>query len=148
MRPLTSLPRRGQNRAVHRLLVLPLLLAPVACAQGYAPLPKELLDAKTIYIVNDTGWPKIADKAFKELQKWGRFIVVNDIREADVIFRFRGARLTLGGISRSNDVTLAIFLRDSPETPIWSITESGTLLVSNNAKDCIRQLRKRMPKDN
>lgn len=129
------------------LLALTLLLASALTAQNYAPLPKELVDAKTVFIVNETGWPKIADKAYKELKVWDRFIVVNDAREADVIFRFRGARLTLGGISRSNDVTLAIFLKDSPDKPIWSITESGALLVSNNAKDCIRQLRKRMPKD-
>lgn len=123
-----------------------LLFAAGAGAQDHAPLPKAIYEAKTVYLVNDTGWPKIADKAYKELRSWGRFQVVNDKAEADLILRFTGAQQTLGGLARANKLTMEV-LDAKTEASLWKITEDGALLVSNNAKDCIKQLRKRMPKE-
>jgi len=128
------------------VVVLALFLGAVVSAQEHAPLPRVIAESETVYIVNDTGWPKIADKAYKELQAWGRFRVVDDPKDADLIFRFSGAQQTLGGLARANKLTMEI-LDAKTGSPIWKITEDGALLVSNNAKDCIKKLRKRMPKE-
>jgi hypothetical protein len=138
--------------------------ASVAIAQDYAPLPKPLKEAQTVYLQNETNWPKIADKAYKELKSWGRYRVVDDPAEADLVLRFSFNQVagssfilmpigqsvvggTVSGTGRGEALTLDIFYRPKTgDRPVWSVTKSGTLLVSNNAKDCIKELRKRMPK--
>lgn len=126
-----------------------------ANSQKYAPLPNDITNAKTVYLVNQTIEPKVADKAWKELQKWGRFEVVDDMEKADLVFRFRHpsrdafAVIPFGpGVVRNDFVMLEIFNpQKSKQFPLWTVTKGGTLLVSNSGKDCIKELRKRFPKD-
>jgi hypothetical protein len=53
--------------------------------QQHAPLPAKVLESKTIYIQNDSGWAEAADKAYSELKTWGRFQVVDVKEKADLI---------------------------------------------------------------
>ncbi len=150
---------------IHRLAFVQLLvswllfLATPAVAQKYAPLPKQITEAKTVYLLNQTIEPKVADKAYKELQSWGHFEVVDDMEKADLVFRFRHPSSdaffivplgtgVVGGSIQSRAVRLDIFdPKTSREFPIWSITKGGTWLVSNSGKDCIKELRKRFPEE-
>ena len=50
----------------------------------HAPLPAQLMSAKTMYVENHAD-AKLADKAYDELVKWGRFKVVTAKEDADVV---------------------------------------------------------------
>jgi hypothetical protein len=74
--------------------VLVLSFAAVPCSadrkwKEYAPLRDQILTIKTVFLAG--GPPQVLDKAYTELQKWGRFQVVSDPTQADVIFEFRYA---------------------------------------------------------
>lgn len=54
----------------------------------HAPLPQKVINAKTVYIDNRSGYANIADKAYDELQKWGRFRIIGDVKDADLVLLF------------------------------------------------------------
>jgi hypothetical protein len=62
-----------------------LVWATVCFAGQNAPLPPALMSAKTLYIENNSGQAKLADRCYDELSKWGRFKIVSDPKQADVI---------------------------------------------------------------
>ena len=62
------------------LAVLPCL----ARHKEHAPLPSQLLSAKTLFIENQAS-ADVADKAYEELKKWNRFEIVTERAKADLI---------------------------------------------------------------
>ena len=48
----------------------------------HLPLPSQVTDAKTVYIDNQSGIAAMGDKAYQQLEKWGRFQVVQDRKKA------------------------------------------------------------------
>lgn len=78
-------------RATRRPLLLAgaitLLLAPSAHAQqAHAPAHPSLVEAKTAYIHNLSDYADATDLLYEQLQRWGRYRVVGDPREADLVF--------------------------------------------------------------
>lgn len=70
-------------------LCLALLLATVVQAKKvHAPLPDALINAKSVYIDNQSR-PKILDRAYAELKKWGRYTVVQNSADADIVLVLR-----------------------------------------------------------
>ena len=68
----------------------------------HLPLPPQITTAKTVYIDNQSGMAKLGDRAYEQLQKWGRFQVVQDRKQADLIFllsarEYNGGYVTSGG---------------------------------------------------
>jgi serine/threonine protein kinase len=51
----------------------------------YAPLPEKVINARTIFYVNDTGSSRFGDNLYQELEKWNRWEVVTDKKNADLI---------------------------------------------------------------
>ena len=68
------------------LLFLLLTALPFTAKDKHAPLPPQILSAKTIYIENH-GEAKIGDRAYEELQKWGRFKIVSSRESADIVLQ-------------------------------------------------------------
>jgi hypothetical protein len=62
-----------------------LLVAPVVAQKQLAQSPRILL-AKTVYFNNQTGSDAVGKNAVAQLKKWGRFQLVNDRKQADLIF--------------------------------------------------------------
>jgi hypothetical protein len=58
---------------------------PALAKTKHAPLPVQVLQAKNVYLVNQTQIASLGDKAFDELTKWGRFKVVQKPEEADLV---------------------------------------------------------------
>jgi hypothetical protein len=87
-------------RVVFAFLMLCGLALPKDC---HMPLPPQLITARAIFIENHSGDPDIADRAYDELLKWGRFKVVQDKSHADLILSLSskefvdGYRTTGGG---------------------------------------------------
>ena len=140
----------------------PLLWASVALAGQHAPLPPTLMSAKTLYVENNSGQAKLADRCYDELSKWGRFTIVSDPKQADVIFQIGTHVQTYGysGNSKTDDngntdtsltADTAGFTTISVVNPagqvLWSDTRRwGSLLVGfrSATREVIKELRKRM----
>jgi hypothetical protein len=68
----------------------------------HLPLPATVLAAKAVFIDNQTGMAKLGDRAYEGLMKWGRFQIVADRKQADLIFLLTaqerdGGYVTSGG---------------------------------------------------
>jgi hypothetical protein len=69
-------------------LVVIALCMPSFAASKTSPLPDEVLSAKSIYLVNQTGHQAVLDTANYEFSKWGRFTIVKSKEDADLIVLF------------------------------------------------------------
>jgi hypothetical protein len=70
--------------------------------KNHLPLAPQVLSAKTIYVDNQSGIAKLGDRAYEQLTKWGRFEVVQNRRQADLILllsarQYDGGYVTTGG---------------------------------------------------
>jgi hypothetical protein len=102
---------------MRKLVLLTLTLGSLAAFATRAPLPAELMQARTVYIQNYSGQARRADGCYGELQKWARFKVVSDPKGADLVFRLnvRRGRATLDVIQASTGKMLW------SDTSAWSI---------------------------
>jgi hypothetical protein len=69
-------------------LAFALVVSPIHAKEKHAPLPASVIAAKTVYIDNQTGHSEITDRAVDALTKWGRFKIVTDAKDADLILQF------------------------------------------------------------
>ena len=148
-----------------RLLALTLLLAsfcslPVLAKDKHLPLSPQMMNAKTVYIDNRSGNASLGDRAYQELLNWGRFRVVQDRTQADVIFLLslrvetRGARNT-GRVDENGNY----YGRSSPNIraysgltvldaktgdPLWTESKVATIFRKSAIKRAVDELRKRM----
>jgi hypothetical protein len=107
-----------------RVLVLLscLFYIPIAAASAakHAPVPDAVLHAKTVYILNETGMQQIADAAYADLEKWGRFSIVSDRRSADLIIHFVSRDVLREGTSRP-EVSMFVTTPESDD-PLYQDT--------------------------
>ncbi len=68
----------------------------------HAPLPEKVFSAKTIYIQNDSGYAATANKAYTQLQAWGKFQVVNTKEKADLVLVLTVSSEQVEGASSSS----------------------------------------------
>lgn len=72
-----------------RLLACVLITASVSLLavadETYAPLPEKIIAAKTVFLQDDTGQQNLIDQLYRELQEWGRWKVVTNRAEADLV---------------------------------------------------------------
>ena len=140
---------RAPKVAVSVLATLVLLCAG-AFARKHVPVPSELMQAKSVYILNAAASSKDARECAEELSTWGRFKLVSDPKDADVIFRLSsgivngGMRVTNTSVSSTLNymVTIQVLQRASGNV-LWSDTRAQQLF-SSAAKSVVKELRKRM----
>lgn len=63
------------------------------------------MQAKTIFIQNDSGYANFADRCYDELTKWGRFKVVATPKAADLILRISSTVQSSGYTAESRSRT-------------------------------------------
>jgi len=97
-----------------------LVASPVFAKAKHAPLPDAVLNAKSVYILNDTGMQKIADTAYEDLTKWGRFSIAPNRKSADLIIHFVGRDVLLEGTSKT-EVSMYVTTPDSDD-PLFQDT--------------------------
>jgi hypothetical protein len=109
-------------------LAVVLVVSPMYAADKYPPLPAIVIAAKTVYIDNQTGSSVITDKAYAALSKWGRFKIVKDAKDADLVLRFTAdteGRPTAPGNNIDQSPTPILFsLRDQANTEPWSVSKN------------------------
>ena len=76
-------------RPSNHLLAIGFLAGSLAANSAQAPKtitnPQALASAKTIYFKDESGSDAVGNKALAELTKWGRFQLVKDPKQADLI---------------------------------------------------------------
>lgn len=75
---------RRMTHSVSTALLLAVCL-PVFGHTKHAPLPEQILQAKTVYIDNQSGLSSLGDRAYDELSKWSRFKIVSNAKDADLV---------------------------------------------------------------
>jgi hypothetical protein len=95
---------------VTRSLAATALLASAFCPSllghtKHAPLPEQILQAKTVYIDNRSGLAYIGDRAYDELSKWGRFKIVKTAKDADVVFLLSAEEYVSGSRTDTDGTT-------------------------------------------
>lgn len=85
-------------------MALALAAAPsgLLARQKFAPMPDRVLKAKTIFLDDQSGYPHVGDKAYQELEKWGRFKVVTNRKDADLILLISSRSYRGGYLATSN----------------------------------------------
>jgi serine/threonine protein kinase len=82
------------------------LQAHTASAQDkYAPLPEKVINARTIFYINDTSSSRFGDNLYQELEKWNRWEVVTDKKNADLILVLSQRDYIEGTIATANTTT-------------------------------------------
>jgi len=51
----------------------------------YAPLPDQIIKAKTVFLMNETGKAKFGDAVYKQIKTWNRWQVITDKTQADLV---------------------------------------------------------------
>ena len=64
------------------------LLASSAPAQKQLAHSPRILNAKTVFFLNTTGSDAVGSEALAQLKKWGKYQIVSDRTQADLLFLF------------------------------------------------------------
>ena len=91
-------------------------------------LPASVIAAKTVFIDNQTGYTQITDKAYEALSKWGRYKIVKDAKDADLVLRFTADnqdRPTQPGNNIDQSPTpIVLSVRDQTNNELWSVSKN------------------------
>jgi hypothetical protein len=74
-------------KTARSLLGVILCIAPLQARTQRTTLPEAVINARTVYIENETGIPELEYTAILELQKWGRFELAESRAKADLTMR-------------------------------------------------------------
>ena len=85
--------------------------------KSHMPLPAKIMTAKTIYIDNRSGMAQVGDRAYDELKNWGRFQVVTERKQADLI-------LVLSVETHSAGPTTVSILDPATGDTLWESTQA------------------------
>jgi hypothetical protein len=127
----SSLGRDRMKAASTVALALVLAVSPIHAKDKYAPLPASVIAAKTVYIDNQTGHPEISDRAYDALTKWGRFKIVKDAKDADLVLRFT-ANTKGRPMPPRNDIDISptpviLSVRDQTDNELWTVSKDQPL---------------------
>jgi hypothetical protein len=115
-----------------------------AGADQYAPLPDKIANAKTVFLINETGKAKFGDALYKQISTWNRWQIVTNKEHADLILVLTDK----GGMSSLNPNYY--FNVNDPKTgePLWTArtTMQGKLWRSwgSVAQSLLSDIQKRM----
>jgi hypothetical protein len=133
-------------------LLLALLVAVSVLAKDEVgpPLPKALVEAKTVFLRDETGSGIIFADAYKALKKWNRFQFVDDYKDADLVFVVVYTKTYMGDVgfgvpTKTRDVRESTVLNilDRDNKQLMSIAADSFFPV-NGGTSVINQLRKRL----
>lgn len=116
-----------------------------AATDNLAPLPDQIVNAKTVFLMNETGKAKFGDAIYKQIKTWNRWQVITDKSHADLVLVVTDK----GGMKSMNPSFYLKILDPQTETELWTsrTTMQGKLWRSwgSVAETLVRDIRKRMP---
>ncbi len=93
----------GASRYLIAALIVAALVTPTASQDHkYSNLAPKLLTAKSVYFEDRTGAAHVGEKALAQLKKWGRFQIVTEQKQADLIILlsaqpYKGGQIAISG---------------------------------------------------
>jgi len=109
-----------------------------------APLPEQIVKAKTVYLMNETGKAKFGDAVYKQIKTWNRWQVINDKGQADLMLIVTDK----GGMASMNPSFYLKAVDPKSGNELWTsrTTMQGKLWRSwdSVAKTLVGDFRKRM----
>jgi hypothetical protein len=96
----------------------------------HLPLPPQVMTAKTVYIDNQSGVAKLGDRCYSEIQKWGRFQVVQDRKQADLILLLSAREYNRGYVTSGGGTTGTVDSSGTINTTTTGNQTSGTIYSS------------------
>jgi len=137
-----------------KALSIAVALVVALSSQKYAPLPSELVDAKTVYLVNKNSDLKNWDRLYRDLAKWGRFTIVKSKEEADITLTVSmtsegggAAATTVAGIMVAVPLARWTVFMDITQTKSRETLWSDAVTYSSGATGkLVSNLKDRMPK--
>jgi hypothetical protein len=109
-------------------LAVVLVVSPIYAADKYPPLPASVIAAKTVFIDNKTGYTQVTDKAYEALSKWGRFKIVKDAKDADLVLRFtadtEGRPTPPGNNIDQSPTPIVLSVRDQTNNELWNVSKN------------------------
>jgi hypothetical protein len=129
-------------------ILLPIYVSSQTAQQSssdkYAPLPDQIVKAKTVFLTNETGKARFGDAVYKQIKTWNRWQVVTDKTQADIVLVLSDK----GGASSMNPSYYLTY--DDPKTgnELWKsrTTMEGKLWRSwdSVAETLVKDIRKRL----
>ena len=111
----------------------------------YAPLPSQIVSAKTVFLMNETGKAKFGDAVYKQVKTWNRWQVITDKNQADLVLVVTDK----GGMKSMNPSFYLNITDPKTGSVLWTsrTTMQGKLWRSWNsvAETLVGDIRKRMP---
>jgi len=108
-------------------LAVVLVVSPIYAKDKVPPLPASVIAAKTVYIDNQTGNSEITDRAYDALSKWGRFKILKDAKDADLVLRFTadsdGRPTPPGNDIDVSPTPILLSVRDQTNNELWSVSK-------------------------
>lgn len=148
------------------LIPLVAIFMPAALAvTKHMPLPPAVLQARRVYIDNRSpDCPECTDHAYQELSAWGRFQIVSDPKDADLVFVLKStseerpvsvvanttstsgdSSLTNGTVVSHEDYTVYLTVLEAhTNQQLYSNGAYWRFAWSKPAKTLVRDLRKRI----
>jgi hypothetical protein len=110
----------------------------------YAPLPDQIVNAKTVFLINETGKAKFGDAVYKQIKTWNRWQVITDKTQADLVLVVTDK----GGMKSMNPSFYLKFIDPKTGIELWTCrtTMQGKLWRSwdSVAETLLADIRKRM----
>jgi hypothetical protein len=117
---------------------------PAPSSEKFAPLPSQIVNAKTVYLMNETGKAKFGDAVYKQIKTWNRWQVTNDRANADLELVVTDK----GGMSSMNPSYYLKVIDPKSGNELWTTgtTIQGKLWRSwdSVAETLVGDIRKRM----
>jgi hypothetical protein len=93
---------RFSGRSLLHLVLAGVLAVSASAAQRQLAKSPWILSAKTVFFINETGSYEVGQKALAQLKKWGKYQIVLDSKQANLIFvlsrdPYKGEILYSGG---------------------------------------------------
>jgi hypothetical protein len=127
-----------KNYLRYAALLLLLCVCLPSLAAKHTPLPDTVYSAKTIYIVNRTGYQEVMDEAQAQFSKWGRFSIAPDKSKADLVVTF----------TYDNNDGLNVIMTVTPlnsDDPVYQTTKRFAPGFKNRApRLCIEEFKSRV----
>ena len=114
-------------------------------SEKYSPLPDQIVDAKTVYLMNETGKARFGDAVYKQIKTWNRWQVVTDRSKADLLVTVTDK----GGMGSMNPSYYLILTDPKSGNELWKsrTTMQAKLWRSwDSVAQClVDDIKKRMP---
>jgi len=128
--------------------IVPIFALVLASAgEKYAPLPDEIVKAEAVFLQNDSGQQNLTDEMYRALKAWGRWRVVTNRADAELVFSIDRKPLDSSDRFRNNFYLHVLNARTGES--LLTLKRNKVLgRTGDVVKQLVTDLKDRLPQDN